>query len=660
MSEIRTLLNGIREWVHATIKKEAPQPDLSVNDPNDPAYVQNRTHWEERETQVLVSEYTFTAEQQNAGDGFWIYPVTTTSAAKALPEVGSQIRVVYDGESYTVPVLEDLDEGVVCGFHAGNKGGLYPPGKSDTGEPFYLRWSINADNTIESFTIFSNSADEHTVYCEIPGEVHPLDLKYLPDSVKTFTVHITYDEETDTYGADKSFEEIKAAYEAGQVVQADSHGWLLPLTQIDDMAAYCRLAYDRGGETIALGVYKLCEDGVVWYDELEPAQAVQSVNGQTGAVELTAEDVGAMAAKNPVATGSFSMGRASGTTVGSYSHAEGSITIASGAYSHAEGYYTRATNTSSHVEGYKANSDGYGSHAEGVGTTATGRAQHVEGEYNIRDGTGATPARDTYLHIAGNGTSMYTRSNAHTLDWSGNAWFAGDIYVGSTSGTNRDDGSKKLATEEKVAEMVAAGGGGDSSLGISGATVGQTVKITGVDDEGKPTAWEAVDVVTPDMFKLVNIATYTLSEMEFPTNIPIDLGQYNEIYAVFQGVTTEAGGQISATPYPGADYNSMYYLSASFGSIASTHPYGDTARFHFKKITKAGYAFDANAATTDYLFVGVSSVYGIDAATEKQNVGLIESPHHASWPYPYWLKLSVAEGETVTGGTLVVLGRRLA
>ena len=44
----------------------------------------------------------------------------------------------------------------------------------------------------------------------------------------------------------------------------------------------------------------------------------------------------------------------------------------------------------------------------------------------------------------GNGTERNIRSNAHTLDWQGNAWFAGDVYTGSTSGTNKDDGSVKL------------------------------------------------------------------------------------------------------------------------------------------------------------------------------------------------------------------------
>lgn len=82
-------------------------------------------------------------------------------------------------------------------------------------------------------------------------------------------------------------------------------------------------------------------------------------------------------------------------------------------------------------------------HVEGEGTLGQSRSSHVEGKYNIGDATG------TYGHIMGNGTSN-ARSNAHTIDWSGNAWFAGDVYVGSTSGTNKDAGSKKLVTEDAV------------------------------------------------------------------------------------------------------------------------------------------------------------------------------------------------------------------
>lgn len=130
------------------------------------------------------------------------------------------------------------------------------------------------------------------------------------------------------------------------------------------------------------------------------------------------------------------------------SHAEGEATSASGNNSHSEGYATIASGASSHSEGHGTISSGYYSHAEGKGTTANHRSQHVQGEDNIADdSTADTWERGNYVHIVGNGTSDSARSNAHTLDWSGNAWFAGDVYVGSTSGTNKDEGSKKLIKE---------------------------------------------------------------------------------------------------------------------------------------------------------------------------------------------------------------------
>ena len=96
------------------------------------------------------------------------------------------------------------------------------------------------------------------------------------------------------------------------------------------------------------------------------------------------------------------------------------------------------------AEGRETVVKGSASHVEGRHTIATGSAQHVEGVANIED------IEDKYIHIAGNGTSPTDRSNAHTLDRNGNAWYSGDVYVGSTCGTNKDDDSKKLATEDYV------------------------------------------------------------------------------------------------------------------------------------------------------------------------------------------------------------------
>ena len=121
---------------------------------------------------------------------------------------------------------------------------------------------------------------------------------------------------------------------------------------------------------------------------------------------------------------------------GEASHAEGYSAIASGQTSHAEGNHTTASGTASHAEGDDTTASGTASHAEGGGTTAQGNNQHVQGKFNIADTTSA--------HIVGNGSRYSNKSNAHTLDWQGNAWFAGDVYTGSTSGTNKDAGSVKL------------------------------------------------------------------------------------------------------------------------------------------------------------------------------------------------------------------------
>ena len=105
-----------------------------------------------------------------------------------------------------------------------------------------------------------------------------------------------------------------------------------------------------------------------------------------------------------------------------------------------------ASGNHSHIEGCSTTASGNQSHAEGYYTIASGDYQHTQGKYNIES--------NTLAHIVGNGVSG-TRSNAHTLDWNGNAWFAGDVYVGSTSGKDKDEGSNKLATETYVQEEIA-------------------------------------------------------------------------------------------------------------------------------------------------------------------------------------------------------------
>ena len=156
---------------------------------------------------------------------------------------------------------------------------------------------------------------------------------------------------------------------------------------------------------------------------------------------------GKMNTTNPTGTGSFSMNRLAGSTIGNYSHTEGLGTTASDTASHAEGRFTIASGDSSHAEGSYVTASGNYSHAEGWNTIASRECQHVQGRFNIED-TG-----DKYAHIVGNGNSNgrdVTRSNAHTLDWDGNAWYAGTIKVGGTSYNTASEVALKSDLDKKA------------------------------------------------------------------------------------------------------------------------------------------------------------------------------------------------------------------
>ena len=168
------------------------------------------------------------------------------------------------------------------------------------------------------------------------------------------------------------------------------------------------------------------------------------------------------------------LGRRAGETVGSNSIALGNDVIAAGDYSHAGGSETNAGALGSHAEGIYSHTQGDYSHAEGFATVTSRHYSHAEGIKNIED------IGETLLHIVGNGYYDETEddwiaSNAYTLDEDGNGWFSGDVYVGSTSGKNKDSGSKKLATED----YVDANGGKIDVIQVNG--VAQTITNKTVD-----------------------------------------------------------------------------------------------------------------------------------------------------------------------------------
>lgn len=152
---------------------------------------------------------------------------------------------------------------------------------------------------------------------------------------------------------------------------------------------------------------------------------------------------------------------------------EGKETSASGLYAHAEGANTIASGSRSHAEGSNSVASGKRSHAEGNSTIAASDDQHVQGKYNVAD------AGKTYAHIVGNGTADAARSNAHTIDWSGNAWYAGDVYVGGTG--QNDTAAKKLGVETTYIQAYTS----NSTWSLNGGYTYADVKAL-IDDNNPP------------------------------------------------------------------------------------------------------------------------------------------------------------------------------
>lgn len=140
-------------------------------------------------------------------------------------------------------------------------------------------------------------------------------------------------------------------------------------------------------------------------------------------------------------------------------HAEGQGTAALAPAAHSEGISTKAgyvnstgtsiTGEGAHAEGSYTEARGDASHTEGERTLAVGKAQHAEGRFNLQDKTVTTSnPYGTYAHIVGGGTSTSDRKNIHTVDWTGNAWYAGKISIG----TNNEE----LATIPYVNESISS------------------------------------------------------------------------------------------------------------------------------------------------------------------------------------------------------------
>ena len=384
--------------------------DWNQNDETAADYIKNRTHWEEETYEYLINETNINIEGafQELYNLFYVELIN-----------GDTCIVNFDGEEYTCVVKQPSKYELIIG----NSSILGWYDNIDTGEPFFIYTYRN-----ENLTFAFNVAGSHTISIKHKITVyHPLDERYIDESIikktgKNVTGReYTYwdnDANTEVTIISKQGAEIFNDYERNFAVGENSHaeGYFTK--------ALGNNSHAEGRDTIASGDYSHAEGS----------------GTETSGYNSHAEGYHSKAFNN-------------------HAHAEGEKTTASGIASHAEGYSTIASGDYSHAEGRLTKAIGVHSHAEGRNTKSSSENQHVQGRYNIEDTTGK------YAHIVGNGE--YSKdSNAHTLDWNGNAWYQGDVLVG---GTSQDDASK-LATETYVDTALANFSGGATDFNDMTAT----------------------------------------------------------------------------------------------------------------------------------------------------------------------------------------------
>lgn len=363
------------------------------------------------------------------------------------------------------------------------------------------------DSTIEFFSYDSYGDRTHRLgLIGIIDEIKQIDEKYIPNSL------IENIEKTQTMMADKMNANNPVgtgSFSMGRAIDSEigknSHAEGYNTTASGQYShaegsgttASRENSHAEGFDTTASGKYSHAEGYSTTasqiYSHAEGNQTTASGNNShaEGFDTIASGYIAHAEGEKNIASGRLSHAEGYRTTAsGNSSHAEGRSTIAARDYQHVQGIYNLEdnlyrlntkirndvslgkTNTYKNIvfdpnSGAITASESTGTLSDSNISSHIGHYTKVENKYCKIIGVGSSngsninyrPFADIeeytvvigeYIHIVGNGTSDTSRSNAHTLDWEGNAWYQGDVYVGSTSGTNKDEGSKKLATEDYV------------------------------------------------------------------------------------------------------------------------------------------------------------------------------------------------------------------
>lgn len=196
--------------------------------------------------------------------------------------------------------------------------------------------------------------------------------------------------------------------------------------------------------------------------------------------------------RNNEASGSDSHAEGLSTLAsGQGAHSEGIGTTASGQGSHAEGNDTVASGVYSHAEGSNTIASGFNSHTSGFGTTAKTKSQFVIGEFNLFDSKTNQSSRGDYVFIIGKGTADDARSNAMTVDWSGNIHGANRLSHGAGHTVSADGAYAGGSSNTASGAYSHAEGAGTTASGTNSHSEGNTTSASGTSSHAEGEQTEA-------------------------------------------------------------------------------------------------------------------------------------------------------------------------
>lgn len=193
------------------------QPDLSQNDPNAADYVKNRTHYEAEE---IVNEPLNITWDGNTEGLVSVADVFHKVSDLVLTDEQIQLITVRDSSGNTSTIDNDCvtaEDITIFGFPA-----KVSVVKKDNVELEGVVFPKKGIYFMSTEGIYISSITTTEPVPQTKTVVKKLDKKFLPDDIGggVFRVNLTLTETANTYTADKTFNEIVAAYKSGMSVEA--------------------------------------------------------------------------------------------------------------------------------------------------------------------------------------------------------------------------------------------------------------------------------------------------------------------------------------------------------------------------------------------------------------------------------------------------------